>query len=212
MYGDITQFQFILFHTPPMYHPRGHSNPRYHRPAYRRTGNNGGRKTRYRGSSQRLPSLRQSGKSFRMALAHNLGNFTRTLAMRKAAEPWSLSSLREKLIKIGANVVSHGRYITFQMAEVSRQIFADILSLIAGGGHRPPRHEGARASKCFTRREEGYASVAGKASPFQRSGAANAPSTAFSRHHARFVSCLSRSKARSWPQICRDLGDPGNVS
>jgi Transposase DDE domain group 1 len=57
----------------------------------------------------------------------------RTLAMSKATEPWSLTSLREKLIKIGAKVVSHGRYVTFQLAEVavSRQIFADILSLIA---------------------------------------------------------------------------------
>jgi hypothetical protein len=36
------------------------------------------------------------------ALAYNLGNFMRTLAMPKTAEPWSLSSLREKLIKIGA--------------------------------------------------------------------------------------------------------------
>jgi hypothetical protein len=66
-------------------------------------------------------------------LAYNLGNFMRTLAMPKAAELWSLTSLREKLIKIGAKVVSHGRYVTFQLAEVavSRQIFADILSLIA---------------------------------------------------------------------------------
>jgi hypothetical protein len=49
------------------------------------------------------------------------------------AEPWSLTSLREKLIKIGAKVVSHGRYVTFQMAEVAvpRPMFADILSLIA---------------------------------------------------------------------------------
>jgi len=66
-------------------------------------------------------------------LAYNLGNFMRTLAMPKAAEPWSLTSLREKLIKIGAKVVSHGRYVTFQLAEVavSRQMFADILSLVA---------------------------------------------------------------------------------
>ena len=66
------------------------------------------------------------------ALAYNLGNFMRTLAMPKTAEPWSLTSLREKLIKIGAKVVSHGRSI-IQMAEVavSRQMFADILSLIA---------------------------------------------------------------------------------
>ena len=67
------------------------------------------------------------------ALAYNLGNFMRTLAMPKTAEPWSLTSLREKLIKIGAKVVSHGRYVTFQMAKVAvpRQMFADILSLIA---------------------------------------------------------------------------------
>src|SRR2546425_12029008 len=51
------------------------------------------------------------------ALAYNLGNFMRTLAMPKTAEPWSLTSLREKLIKIGAKVVSHGRYTIFQMAE-----------------------------------------------------------------------------------------------
>src|ERR687883_1217384 len=67
------------------------------------------------------------------ALAYNLGNFMRTLAMPKTAKPWSLTSLREKLIKIGAKVVSHGRYVMFQMAEVAvpRQMFADILSLIA---------------------------------------------------------------------------------
>ena len=60
------------------------------------------------------------------------GNFMRTLAMPEAAERWSLTSLREKLIKIGARVVSHGRYVTFQLAEVAvpRQMFADILSLI----------------------------------------------------------------------------------
>src|ERR1700724_336199 len=67
------------------------------------------------------------------ALAYNLGNFMRTLAMPKTAEPWSLTSMREKLIKIGAKVVSHGRYVTFQMAEVAvpRQMFQEILSLIA---------------------------------------------------------------------------------
>ena len=40
------------------------------------------------------------------ALAYNLGNFMRTLAMPKTADPWSLTSLREKLVKIGAKVVS----------------------------------------------------------------------------------------------------------
>jgi hypothetical protein len=66
-------------------------------------------------------------------LAYNLGNFMRTLAMPKAVERWSMTSLREKLIKIGAKVVSHGRYVTFQLAEVAvpRRLFAEILSLIA---------------------------------------------------------------------------------
>jgi Transposase DDE domain group 1 len=66
-------------------------------------------------------------------LAYNLGNFMRTLALPNAAERWSLASLRERLIKIGAKVVSHGRYVTFQMAEVavSRQMFKEILMLIA---------------------------------------------------------------------------------
>ena len=67
------------------------------------------------------------------ALSYNLGNFMRTLAMPKVAKPWSLTSLREKLIKIGAKVVRRGRYVTFPMAEVavSRQMFVEIVSLIA---------------------------------------------------------------------------------
>ncbi len=50
------------------------------------------------------------------------------------AEHWSLATLREKLVKIGAKVVRHGRYITFQMAEVAipRPLFAEILHLIDG--------------------------------------------------------------------------------
>ena len=61
--------------------------------------------------------------------------------MPKTVERWSLTSLREKLIKIGAKVVSHGRYVTFQMAKVAvpREMFADILSLIARLRHRPRR-------------------------------------------------------------------------
>ena len=57
----------------------------------------------------------------------------RTLAMPKTVERWSMTSLREKLIKIGAKIVSHGRYVTFQLAEVAvpRQVFSEILSLIA---------------------------------------------------------------------------------
>ena len=66
------------------------------------------------------------------ALAYNLGNFMRTLALPDAVEQWSLTTLREKLIKIGAKIVRHGRYVTFQLAEVAvpRALFADILRRI----------------------------------------------------------------------------------
>jgi hypothetical protein len=72
------------------------------------------------------------------ALAYNLGNFLRTLATPEPIKDWSLTSLKEKLIKIGAKVVSHGRYVAFQMAEVAipKNLFADILRLIAE--LRPP--------------------------------------------------------------------------
>src|SRR5262249_53255833 len=50
------------------------------------------------------------------ALAYNLGNFLRTLATPEPIKDWSLTSLKDKLIKIGAKVVSHGRYVMFQMA------------------------------------------------------------------------------------------------
>jgi len=72
------------------------------------------------------------------ALAYNLGNFLRTLATPEPIQHWSLTSLKEKLIKIGAKVISHGRYVAFQMAEVAvpRSLFAEILRLIAK--LRPP--------------------------------------------------------------------------
>ncbi len=46
--------------------------------------------------------------------------------------PWT--TLREKLVKIGAKVVSHGRYVMFQLAEVAvpRELFQKILRLIDG--------------------------------------------------------------------------------
>ncbi len=77
------------------------------------------------------------------ALAYNLGNFLRTLALPEGVEHWSLTTLREKLIKIGAKVVRHGRYITFQMEEVAipRTLFAEILRLVDGLGwpNRPDK-------------------------------------------------------------------------
>ena len=47
-------------------------------------------------------------------------------------KPWSLTTLREKLIKIGAKVVTHARYVIFQMAEVAvpKRLFRAILERI----------------------------------------------------------------------------------
>ena len=39
--------------------------------------------------------------------------------MPKEVEHWSMTTLRDKLVKIGAKVVRHGRYVTFQLAEVA---------------------------------------------------------------------------------------------
>jgi len=73
------------------------------------------------------------------ALAYNLANFMRTLALPKEVEHWSMTTLREKLVKIGAKVVSHGRYVTFQLAEVAvpRGLFEIILRLIDDLRRRP---------------------------------------------------------------------------
>ncbi len=82
---------------------------------------------------------RPCGSSF-MRSPTNLGNFLRTLATPEPIKDWSLTSLKEKLIKIGAKVVSHGRYVAFQMAEVAipRQMFQEILRLIAELRPQPP--------------------------------------------------------------------------
>ena len=73
------------------------------------------------------------------ALAYNIANFMRTLALPTEVEHWSLTTLREKLVKIGAKVVRHGRYVTFQLAEVAvpRNLFEKILSLIDDLRRRP---------------------------------------------------------------------------
>ena len=66
------------------------------------------------------------------ALAYNLANFLRQLVLPKAIQGWTLTTLREKLIKIGAKVVTHAKYVVFQLAEVAvpRQLFAALLERI----------------------------------------------------------------------------------
>jgi hypothetical protein len=50
------------------------------------------------------------------------------------------TTLREKLVKIRARIVRHGRYVVFQLAEVAvpRLLFADILRRIDDLRPRPP--------------------------------------------------------------------------
>jgi hypothetical protein len=66
------------------------------------------------------------------ALAYNLANSLRQLALPRSVRKWNLTSLREKLVKVGAKVVSHAKYVIFQLAEVAapRKLFAAILSRI----------------------------------------------------------------------------------
>ena len=65
-------------------------------------------------------------------LAYNIGNFVRQAVLPRAARHWTLTTLREKLIKIGGKVVRHARQVIFQMAEVAvpRELFANILRAI----------------------------------------------------------------------------------
>jgi hypothetical protein len=86
------------------------------------------------------------------ALAYNLGNFMQTLATPKTAEAWSLISLREKLIKIGARVVSHGRYVTFVPDVGGRCVPSDVqrnhVADRPAAGRRPRQHDGGCVVRC----------------------------------------------------------------
>ena len=75
------------------------------------------------------------------ALAYNLGNFLRRIALPASVKHWTLTTLREKLIKIGAKMVRHARYITFQLAEVAvpRRLYRTILDRIRRFAATSPR-------------------------------------------------------------------------
>ncbi len=65
-------------------------------------------------------------------LAYNLSKFLRRIALPYRVREWSLTTLKEKLVKIGAKVVWHARYVTFQMAEaaVPHVLMKEILNRI----------------------------------------------------------------------------------
>ena len=66
------------------------------------------------------------------ALAYNLRNVLRRLPLPRSVKHWSLTTLREKLVKIGAKVVTHARYVVSEMAEVAvpKKLFRSILERI----------------------------------------------------------------------------------
>jgi hypothetical protein len=59
-----------------------------------------------------------------------------TLALPDEMERWSLTMLREKVVKIGAKVVVRARSTVFRMAEVAvlRDLFGRILEMIEEQG------------------------------------------------------------------------------
>jgi hypothetical protein len=133
----------------------------------------------------------------------------RTLATPKIAEPWSLNSLREKLIKMGAKVVSHGRYVTFELAEVAvpRQMVADVLSLIA-------RLRAAPAPACGTLGQMQQTTTAEvclderKSSSFPRRKCSQpAEFECLLRTRCAMYRCPRRPKGRSWLTIHPESGE-----
>jgi hypothetical protein len=75
-----------------------------------------------------------------VGLTGNLANLLRTLALPDAVKQWSLTTLRQRLVKIGAKVVRHSPSVIFQMAEVAvpRALFRTILGTIAALRPLPP--------------------------------------------------------------------------
>jgi len=62
------------------------------------------------------------------------------LALPEKVKKWSMTTLRDRLVKIGAKIVRHGPSVIFQMAEVAvpRALFQELLSAIAALRPSPP--------------------------------------------------------------------------
>jgi hypothetical protein len=80
----------------------------------------------------RRQTAKQACRSSGQAVAYNLANFPRQPALPKPMPGGTLTTLREKLVKIGAKVVAHAKYVVFQLAEVAapRQLIARVLDWI----------------------------------------------------------------------------------
>jgi hypothetical protein len=132
---------------------------------------------------------------------------------RTPIKDWSLTSPKEKLIKIGAKVVSHGRYVAFQMAEVAilKNLFADILRLVAEP--RPPpdaaRPREALGRRAFEQTWERCVHMLGKNAAMRR----ETPFPGHGLSETAPVRVEASSPAGTWNQLCRlrvHLGNPAS--
>jgi hypothetical protein len=65
-------------------------------------------------------------------LAYNLGNVWRRRVLPKRIDNWSLTSLQQRLVKIGGRLVKHARYYWLLLAEghLHRPLFGQMLRRI----------------------------------------------------------------------------------
>jgi hypothetical protein len=72
-------------------------------------------------------------------IAYNLGNLLRRLALPRAIQSWSLTSLQQRLFKTGGRLIRHARYFTLQLAEsyLTGALFRQILTHIERLGWHP---------------------------------------------------------------------------
>ncbi len=93
----------------------------------------------------------------RHGLAYDLANFLRTLTSPDPVSHRSMTSLRDRLVKIGAKIFRHGRSITCQMAEVmvSRGWCSSLSSTPTRRCLRCRRRDAERRSHCLRRLSAG---------------------------------------------------------
>jgi hypothetical protein len=148
------------------------------------------------------------------ALAHNLGNFIRTLAMPKAAEAWSLTSLREKLIKnrrrgrqprpLRHLPIGRGLGVAADVCgypDAHRPTAGAARTNVTGKWSRIPETETAEVR--FNRGETTSSSASARS--IVRFG----PSTRGARikKFSGVKGCHGSSRARSWPQYPPESGE-----
>ena len=65
-------------------------------------------------------------------MAHNLGNLWRRLVLPSNIEHWSLTSLRQRLVKTSGRLVKHARYYWLMLAErhLTRRLFESMVRRI----------------------------------------------------------------------------------